>query len=312
MNKKIKRGALSWGFPVALFIFAGNMLTVGKGNFIELLLAGTVGALALPVSAVAADALFEKEHGKGLNKVIFAIFALVSAVAAIYVASLTVKDFSDFVGDVMLLKLPTWAVGIIFTALCSYLAARGCKTLKKFSFLAIVAVAISAIVLFTLAFESFEINRVYDVIRSARDISIDGVINTFSTVFAPAVIAVIYISATGRGEGRSKASLFGAIIALLLLALCFMNVFLLLGESFGGSEDYPYSTAVSTVTAGKLFARMEGFAYMMYYAGGAVRVSLCVALISLLSEKITGKKWRFLPYASGVGIFLVTIILSLS
>ncbi len=312
MNKKMKRGALSWGFPVALFVFAGNMLTVGKGDFIELLLAGAVGALALPVSAVAADALFEKEYKKGLPMAIFTAFSFVIATAAIYVASLTVKDFSVFVSEVMLLKLPSLAVGAVFIALCSYLATEGGRTIKKFSFLSVVIVFIFATVLFALAFESFETDRILDIIRSARNIRADGVISTFSTVFAPAVVAVIYISAEGRGEKRSLSAFFGAIMAILILAVCFLNVLLLLGGSLGTSEDYPYATAVSTVTAGKLFARMEGVSYMMYYASGVVRVSLCIALISLLSEKTTGKKWRFLPYATGVGIFLVTLLFSAS
>ena len=312
MNKKMKRRAISWGFPVALFIFAGNMLEVGKGNFIELLLAGAVGALALPVSAVAASAVFEKEEKKGVSKIIFTLFSLLTAVAAIYVASLTVKDFSFFVGEVMLLKLPALAVGAVFIALCSYLATEGGRTIKKFSFLSILIVFVSATVLFALAFESFETDRILDIIRSARNIRAEGVISTFSTVFAPAVIAVIYISAEGRGEKRGLSAFLGAIMAILILAVCFLNVFLLLGGSLGSSEDYPYATAVSTVTAGKLFARMEGFSYMMYYSSGVARVSLCIALISLLSEKITGKKWRFLPYATGAGIFLVTLLFSAS
>jgi hypothetical protein len=128
-------------------------------------------------------------------------------------------------------------------------------------------------------------------------------------VFAPAVLAVVYISA--MGERRARASLYGTVIATFLLALCFLNVFLLLG-SLGNSEDYPYSIAVSTVTAGKLFVRMEGFSYIMYYAAGAVRVSVCISLVDLLYERMLKKKYAFMPYVIGVAVLLVTLLLSLS
>ena len=239
MNRK----SFARGLPVALFIFAGNMLAVGKGNLAEILLSAVFGVIALPIAAVAASAVFGEGEKKGLSKIIFIILTLLAAIAAIYVAAITVNDFSRFVEGVMLLRIPRLAVGVIFVALCSYLFFTGNTTVKKFAFVGTLIVCASVIILFALSFQSLEADRIYDIIKSTKEISAEGIAKSFSLIFAPAVIAVIYISAENREKGSSVASFWGAVIAVLLLTVCFLNVFLLLGGSLAASEDYPYATA---------------------------------------------------------------------
>jgi arginine exporter protein ArgO len=76
------------------------------------------------------------------------------------------------------------------------------------------------------------------------------------------------------------------------LLICHFNVVLLLGEHFGATRDYPYSEAVSTVTAGKLSARMEGFAYLMYYAIAAVKTAVSIAFACCVIREMLPKKQR--------------------
>ena len=94
----------------------------------------------------------------------------------------------------------------------------------------------------------------------------------------------------------------------MLILICFLGVLLLLGGGFGATLEYPYATAVSTVTAGKLFARLEGFAYLTYYVSSALRVSVCISLVSTL----VSRKSRILPYAVGALVLLVTVLLSIA
>ena len=308
MKKKTGWGGLVKGLPVALFIFSGAMLTMGKGNLFELLISGALGALALAVSSVAARSALGNEEKSGFSRIFFVVLALITVTSSVYVAAISTREMMNFVRNVMLLRGAGLATGAVFVALCSYVASLGLVTVKKLSFIAALTVFASALFMLLLSFESFKLGRIEDLFASVRKISIEGVLRAFSLYFAPAVIAVIYISLEERA---SVASLFGGATATVLLLLCFLNVFLLLG-SFGASEVNPYFTAVSTVTAGKLFARMEGFAYMMYYVAAFVRVSVCIALPCRLCEGIAKRKRRFLPYFMGLSVLLVTIVLSLS
>ena len=50
----------------------------------------------------------------------------------------------------------------------------------------------------------------------------------------------------------------------------------------------------------------------MYYAAGAVRVSVCLSLVNLLYERMLKRKYAFVPYFIGAAVLLVTLLLSLS
>lgn len=314
MKRKTKRGTVMAALPMALFIFAGNMLTVGRGGAVtasELILSAALASAVLPVAAYAANAIFaEKKPCGALQKTALVIFSLAVSAAALYVAAVTVKEFSSFAAEVMFLRIPDVAVGVIFVAVCSYLGSCGGGTLKKFAFACAVFVSVTAVLLLALSLPNLKFERIYELISASKDLTVGGVLSVFSAVFAPAVLAVVYLSS--EGGVRIRSPFYGVIISAVLLLICFLNVFLLLGGAFGAAQDYPYATAVSTVTAGKLFARMEGFAYMMYYAAGAVRVSLCISLVSVLAERLLRRRHRIFPYAVGAAVFTVTLLLSYS
>ena len=297
--------------PIALFIFSGSMLALGKGGAvwgIHLVLAAALASFALPVACVAANGVFGERDKKGTEKVMFVIFSLLSAIAAIYSASLMLNEFSSFASKVMFLRIPSGAVSIIFVAFCSYLSSRGAEVIRKFALVSALIVFACSLILFTLSAPNFEWDRVKALLEGAKELNATDVITVFSGSFAPAVIAIIYFSANGGTRGAS--ALWGTLLSFVLVLICFLNVFLLLGGSFGASMEYPYATAVSTVTAGKLFARLEGFAYITYYVSSAIRVALCISLVSVLSERIAKRKSRVLPYVVGALVFAVTLMLS--
>jgi hypothetical protein len=111
----------------------------------------------------------------------------------------------------------------------------------------------------------------------SREISFLEVASELGGVFASSVLAVIYLS-LGESGKRSRGAFLAVIFSSVILILCRLNVSLLLGDSLVLKVEYPYSEAVSTVSAGKLFARLEGWAYLMYYTAAATRVSVCLSL----------------------------------
>lgn len=293
-SKRSKVGATA----LALFVFAGNMTAVGKGNLFELCAATVAGAFALAVAAYAATFVFGREGKKGF---FFILLSLVTVASAIFVAAETVSELAFFVGEAVLPRLPWLLAGALLIALSSYLASKGAVAVKKFSLIAFVWVSMSVLLLFLLSLRSFKSDGATELLSSAREFTVRGSADAFAKIFAPAVIAVIYISASRDGGGAVGSALGGA-----LLAVCFLNVLLLLGSDVGETEAYPYATAVSTVTSGKIFARMEGFVYLICCAAATVRVSVCLSLVSVLAEKVIGKRLSFIPYASGIVLLLVT------
>ena len=122
------------------------------------------------------------------------------------------------------------------------------------------------------------------------EITLWGTICEFGKIFAPTVLALVYLSGDSeRGELGYRGAILSVIFASLMLLICRLNVSFLFGESFAAALDNPYSEAVSTVNAGKLFARMEGWAYLMYYAASALRGTVCLSLSRRLLFSVAPK-----------------------
>lgn len=251
-------------------------------------------------------------------------FALLLAVAALVVALASVHEFTDFAANVMFLHMPIAAVAAAFLAFCAYLASCGLRTVEKFAFVAFLFVFLCAVCLFFFSFPQLDRERM--IAQSAATLSVSSVFKAFVRIYLPGSVALAFLALSGTqkprkrseapgkvrrggGEGRrpgiggdasekksgwpcAGAVLYGVTGGTTLLLVCFLHVLLLFGNDFGGRQTYPYAAAVSTITAGKLFFRMEGFAYMMYFSACALRVALCISLLCLLCARVAE---RYLP-----------------
>ena len=271
---------------------------MGKSPFLSGLLAALAALVLLPLAEWAASSVFQGGEVGIWRRILFSVTVVVATVTASSAAS----GFSSFVAHSMLSGVSPFAVKIIFLFLAAYLAFLGRDAVKKFSLVAFLMIVTVAAVLFVLSAESFDVARIKELF--SEDLSFSGVAKELVGMFVPSTLAVIYLS-LGRAEKRTGGALLAVVLSSALLILCRLNVSLLLGDSLAAAVEYPYSEAVSTVTAGKLFARLEGWAYLMYYAAEAVRASVCLSLSCRLFCEIfpsAGKKrlvQNLMPFTLG-------------
>lgn len=292
---------LPCSLSIALFLVGGELLSVGRESVSEAYSSGIAFAVALlfvGAAASAARAVFG-DRASGASKRIFtAILAILAAAASIYVAIDSVLEFSEFVSDVMLLRAPRYLVMLIFLVFCVFLASRGVGTVRKYAFLSAVAVLIGAIALILLSLPSID----------TRAIELGGgtpntrsVAEAFVKKFAPLCIPLVYLSYgqdSKIGEKNSTrlsplAACVGVLIGGAILTLCHFNVTLLLGSALAREQNFPYSAAMSAVSAGKLFMRMEGISYVLYFLASTLRTSIAVGTVGSLSTrflKIRGRR----------------------
>ena len=70
-----------------------------------------------------------------------------------------------------------------------------------------------------------------------------------------------------------------------LSALVLLNSVMLFGAELAGKFDYPYSAAISTISVGYLFSRMDGFSYFLGFACALVRIGVCITTVKSLFKK---------------------------
>ena len=285
----IKRINLSAIALAATYAFAGRVLLIGKGSLSDVAVAALLAVLIIPLAETAARGVL----GSKKRSVLGAIFALAVIAASIYT---------------MLSGMSELLIKAIFLFLCAYLGSLGEGAVRKLAVIFFAILGAVAVILFLLSVRSLDLSQT-DVLFGK--ITALGVIREFGNIFAPMVLAIIYLSGDGEtGRLRCGGAVLSVIFASLLLLICRLNVSLLFGESFAAALAYPYSEAVSTVTAGKLFARMEGWAYLMYYAASALRTSVCLSLCCRPAFRILprlGEKrvWVFLTSLVFASVCLV-------
>ena len=293
-----RRAGFTSASLVAAFTVGEALLYVGKGGLLSVAFA-VIGALVLlPLAEMATRSVYDGKIG-AVRRALLAL----TIVASTATASSTASAFSRFVSLSMLSGVPTLAIRIAFLFLAASLALQGERSVKKFALVAFVITAAVAVMLFLLSAESLDVARIDALFKGG--LSFSGVMGALGRVVAPSILALIFLSLE-KGEGCGGGVFLAVIFSSAILLLCRLNVSLLLGESLAASLEYPYSEAVSTVTAGKLFARLEGWAYLMYYAAAACRTSVCLSLSCRLFYKIFPSWERkkllvtLLPFAFGV------------
>ena len=92
----------------------------------------------------------------------------------------------------------------------------------------------------------------------------------------------IYLS-----ENRDKKSILkGYFAGSLLLIVCLLNVLLIFGNELSAKIDFPYSEAISTVTAGNIFMRLDGFSYYVFFMSCLVKICLSLKVLAVIFKRI--------------------------
>ena len=82
-------------------------------------------------------------------------------------------------------------------------------------------------------------------------------------------------------EDNCKGACIGGITAgFVLFCICMLSSILLFSPALAGRLSYPYASAVSTVTVGKLFTRMDGFSYFVYFSAAVTKINVCLFVAS--------------------------------
>lgn len=304
---------------IATFLIGGELLVVGSENAAESYSSGVAFIVAialLSAAANAASAIFgsrEADSKNGiLRRVTVAVFGILAAAAAVFVTVDTASDFSSFAADVMLLRAPKLPVALLFLAFCVFLAFKGGKTVIKFAFLSAVTVGACALLLMLLSFPSLDLGGIEPQTAS---IDVEYTVAALIGKFAPVCVALVYFALECGAKKRPKISrrdaerspvdtdlnlknsaarltpgmaAIGILTGGIILALCHFNVSLLLGSALPEHESFPYSAAIGAVSTGKLFMRVEGISYAMYFFSMSARASIAIGTLISLSK-------RFMP-----------------
>lgn len=320
-NKRSRDATLISAFLIALFFVGGELMKAGTNKAIslyEIMICAAIACVAFCVAFPAAVSIFSEKHISNIKTVGRKILLLLLAPAVLAgggaAAVFITKEFSFFSSDVMLLRSIPTIVGLLFLLFSAYVASKGISVIKKLSLLSFVFVVLGSLVLFLMALPSLDWKSLSLNFRQgfASEISARSLIGLFCSSFAPLSVGLVLLTSDTDTYKRPSAIALpiGILLGGALLAISYLMTVLLLGANFAATLKYPYSTAIGTISAGKLFIRVEGVSYFIYFLSTVIRASVSISAVTEVLAKLLPKniKKDRIAFFTAAVIFIVFAI----
>lgn len=221
--------------------------------------------------------------GKGA-RLLLAPFLLAAAVYAFYNAGLAFIKYTDFVNRVLLPETPRFFIAALFILIAAYLASRRQEVILKLSLIFIIVAAVTVLLFFMLSVKDYNAENIaIEKLPDLREL-LSGAKPYLLRISLPALLIPVY-SALFTGEKRVSAPFWGMLTGLSVIALCLLESLLLFGAPLAKRLPFPLAAAVSTVTVGQLFSRMDGIVYCLFFAAALIKTAVCMKLAFVALSK---------------------------
>ena len=266
-------------FPTAIadeYTFLAYLLCGGVAFLLFFVLSGVISK---------AYSFMPTSDTKPYKKVLLTGLYFVTAAVSLYYMVETFCDFSLFLSELVLKSFPLIMCFILFLAMIIFFVLAKNEAFLKFSVIAFLFTAAVIIFFFLASLKNYRIGNIFIFKLPELKPFIPQVEEYLTGLILPVLLFMCFKALVFK-EVSKIYTFWGVLSGVVLLGLCILNSVLLFGTRFSGTLDYPYASAVSTVTIGRLFTRLDGFSYYVYFAAATVRINICTILIKSLFQKI--------------------------
>ena len=215
--------------------------------------------------------------GKGTARIFSAPWLLLATAYAFYNAGAAFINYTDFVNRVLLPETPRFFIAAAFILAAVFLASRRQEVILKLSLIFLAAAAVTVLLFFLLSAKDYNAENI--AINSLPNLKVLFTVARpyLFKLSLPALLIPVY-SALFTGESRIRAPFLGLLTGLAIIALCLLESLLLFGAPLAKRLEFPLAAAVSTVTVGQLFSRMDGIVYCLFFAAALIKTAVCMKL----------------------------------
>ena len=216
-------------------------------------------------------------------KVVFCSLIIVISVASLFIGAKAFLDMVDFMSETMLQGVPTFFISLIFGITAIYFALKPMESIFKFSLVTCVFVVGIILFFFLAPMEKYELRNIYIFRLPNLNFLLPQVkVYLLNPVLQSLSLPLFFYLCFGKTCG--KPAFVGVALGGVFLGICLLAPILLFGAYVGGEFAFPFSSAAETVTVGRLFTRLDGFVFFIYFITCLVKVTVCLK-VSLASLK---------------------------
>ena len=263
----------------AIFIIGDAVITLPDLYYGGAVLPGffIAAALAVAVYFLASGLCRFLSKGGIFKKIILIFFLLSAAVYAFWNGARCILDFLSFADKILLPEGGRFAVAFIFLFTAAVLSVKNNDVILKLSLIIAPFFVLAVIIFFLLTAKDFELKNI--MLRSMptfKELKNGTAPFLFGTALPAALIPPYFTFASLKP--RKGAGLWGLLAGLLITALILCDSILLFGVRMSARLPFPLAAAVSTVTVGPLFTRMDGIVYCLFFMSALIKTAFCAKL----------------------------------
>lgn len=253
----------------ALFILGSSIINLPFKNADKLTFLGFILAFLLSVFLVFAVYKFD-----------FLKYPIIFL--AIYFVGETLIVFLQFISKTILSNRQNFWILMLFLLPLVYFCFRKTTQIFNFSLICGVVCGLLLIFFFFATLKDFNVKNIY--IYSFPNIKnlFKQTLPYIKSVTLPIAVLILYAK---HHQTTKTVAVTGICVGNIFLLISIFNSILLFGAQMSGEFDYPYAMAISTVTFGNLFSRLDGFSYFIYFVTALIKITVCVDVIKQEMKK---------------------------
>lgn len=259
----------------ALFILGNAVIVLpsksaDRYTFLEFL---AVSVLCLIFSLILLP-LSRKITNENSNIILKLMVLIPLCIGSVFIAADTFYDFGKFISNAVLVGIPTPIIFITFLLVVLYFGFKRQENILKFS-LIILFFSVIAIIFFLFAtLKNFEYRNIYIFKLPNYKDFFKGTLPYLYKILLPSLLLPFY--SVFVFKDKKSGTFLGTALGLFLLSFCILTSVLTFSVNFASKLAYPYFSAVSTVSIGRIFTRMDGFSYILYFGSSIIKINVCI------------------------------------
>lgn len=271
---------------IALFIIGNTVINLPFGNGINASLLGFVAAFIISIPLIVAFANYVPNNT--FSVLLFCFYA-------IFCGIVTLRNYVTFSEKIILPEISSFFPTLLFLALLWLICREKQQVILKLSLIFGAVILILTILLFAFSLDNMSIKAIIP----QGSITIKDTLFQGISYFGMSIAQSIVIS--GLFKSDKKEMLSGYATAFSFLLICLIQCLATFGYTLITQLNYPYSAAMSVISFGDKFSRMEGFSYMLYFSCTLIKTAVCIisAKNTFVLRFKKGEKY-FLPLVLGL------------
>jgi spore germination protein KB len=279
-----------------MFIFGNTLMYSGskakQDTWIVIL-----AALAMAVPLVAIYARIVKSHpGQGLYDVIVDVFGrvfgrlivLLYVLYAIYLGALLIRSFAGFIHVVAMPETPLLVIALFLFLLSGWMIKSGVETLGRWARVALPVVIVSVAVTLLISVKSMDFKNIMPVAATGFKQLTGSALSVFASPFAETILFAVLFNSVKENSSPLRIYFMGIFFSSLIFLVAAVRNILVLG--FPTLDMYYFSsyTAVSVISLGEFFSRIEVLIGLAFLLDLFVKLCVCMFAVAMGFSKLAG------------------------